>query len=411
MCLVRFRLRFRVLEWKAAAVIAKDFDKEYENGTCIRSIFDGGRDRGAYIDHFLEAHETGWVATVIEEIARSSRIDYVEFEVLSDLVWAARIKGLPVQHQLKPEDLSGIGSKKKHWAAAVMLLQAARFDFNYREVRRITSLLTGCDEYFGEFKAYKLFSRLASAHDSVEESEVASFLERDIPLKIRHLVLHGMWLDPEGRYSELMIELANRILDDEPRDVVAMLRLAEAYRRQHRYQEAIRSLDRGIDLNDPSNVRMHDDFTRQRVVTNQEWQIWNAVQEHQASLDTQLLEYSENLREEQYAMLFRIVEILGLFFAIVGIFATSISLATLGELAAGQRVLIIASGGGVLACFVLLLHFILKPRDENWTKLVLETIRRKEFRKMQKEIKQDIMSEIFDMLENSRRNDGTWRDC
>ena len=363
----------------------------------ISEIPDEFHARKKFRQDFLKQYGGRWASELASQVGEDPRIDYADFVNISDIVWTAREASLPVQNQYSPSDLSKIGDPKEHWAVAIMLLQAARFDFNYNAVRKIGLLLDKKDEHFGEFTAFEMFAAMASPHFKVEEEQIEEFLKTSRPDKIQHLLLHGMWLAPSGEYADSLVWLSNQVIHENPTDVVAHLRLAEGYRRKNSYGDAIRTLDRGIEINSPSETKMHDDFTRQRIVTTQEAQIWHTLRRHQDSLEQQVIEYGEKLRNEQYVMLFRIVEILALFFAIVGIFATSISLASLGELSGSERVLIIGAGGVILVLFILLLHFILRPKnDRKWQMRRLASDQKR--MELQRE---DLLNELMGALDDT----------
>lgn len=345
---------------------SKTMFKEKKIKLHVKNMPREGDSRSNFREQYIQDYGDNWAETLADQMAVDEHVNYDDFVNISDLVWTARQNHVPVQNLISPMDLTNTRNAKKRWAIAIMLLQAERFDFNYTGVRGVCSMLNKQDEFFGEFTAFNMFSAMASPHDRIPEKEIHDFLKVRRAPKIQHLLLHGMWLSPEGEYSETMVLVSNQVLDDNPRDIVAHLRLAEGLRRKHEYKRAVRILDRGIELNDSRDTKIHEDFTRQRIVTTKEGQMWVLLKKHQESLDDQILEYSEKIRNEQYSMLFRIVEILALFFAIVGLFATSVSLASLGDLSVGQRLSIIFAGGVVLIMFVLLLHFILRPESDRW---------------------------------------------
>lgn len=317
------------------------------------------------VKSYVDTYRGDWVEAVARDCAHEAQMTYADFERLTDLAWEAREHGLSALTRYSLDAPSKWENAKSRWAVAVVLLQSARFDFNYQSIKVILGELER-EEFasFGLYDAFDSFATMAAPGEAVEESKVRDQIRAAYSLrheKIAQLLLHGMWLAPEGGYADAMIETCDNLLTINNSDPVTYLRKAEGHRRAGEYDTAVAALDKGIELNDPSATGVHGDFVRQRVLTIQERHQHERMRAMEEQLQELVTQYSEQLREEQYAIVFRIIEIVALLFAVIGVFGTSVSLAALGDIDWWGRAAIVAASSVVILGFVLVVRFVLRP--------------------------------------------------
>lgn len=288
-----------------------------------------------------------------------------------------------------------------------ILLQAARYDFNFHKIEKL--LFVAGEETTNSslyYRAMLQFSILGSGTTEFEENqhrqnldEIQDIANQTQSEKILSLLLHGLWFTAGSDESSLMLNIGERLLSINPRNSITHMRIAAAYRRKSNYGEAIRSINTALALHSPLDVETHGDLKLERVtIANQQdadlstlnannlsmivmrnefeqgletaQSRWNRKIDEfseQATNDRRRLKqsqasFSSKLQAQMSDSLFKVVEMLGLFTALIALIASVVGANSVGgDIPWYARIAIIAVGGCITLGFFLLLRFIVRP--------------------------------------------------
>lgn len=321
----------------------------------------------------IETHGSRW-ATVFADWAGQVDLSPVRgLDLMTDMAWAARSAGVSAPTVIPLDQLVPTGERGRDAAMALFALQGARFDFDHRRMQQILGLIEPtslAEEQLGD--AFMIFVRLAAGED-VPDAEIADVAPAGAPLKIQHLVLHGLWLSPHSRYGGRLVDLGTRIIRLNPADANAWMRRADGHRRRSEYMAALDAIDTAIYHLPPDQLAIHDDFARQRLFITTESQLHDKIsrlgEEQQEILRTSVSAYGENLRSEYHAMLFRVMEILALFTALIGLLAAAVGASVAGDLSMWERIGVVASASVFLMFFFIMIRILARPRKQTFTRL------------------------------------------
>lgn len=363
-----------------------------------------------YVQRLVDLEGERWPWTLAEKVAANKVDDSELFTFLSDVAWDARQAGKSAIQFIELESVVNVAEGADRFTLAFLYLQSHRYEFHHSAIRQAVARLRRADEWEelnrrGFLEGMSLFAEAASGSQPSGESMI-ELSERSNDWKVSHLLLHGMWLDPHGQYSDEMLSLADRLLELNPDDQIAWMRKAEAYRRKlmgvtahgldsgqkksgesrnsatrrsGRYyaEKAVEAIDRAIELNDPSDTALHDGLVQQRLSITQHSQLNQYFEQklteirHEIDGKTELSiaevekivrNYSDELQEGSQAMLFRIMEIIALFVALIGLLATTVGVSVAGELSVLERLAILAGSSVFLIFFFVMVHVLARPK-------------------------------------------------
>ena len=349
------------------------------------------------------------------ETTAESTSETVWFEpflnMVTDVCWQAREKGLGTH---EPQRVRRHGSVEQprllYLATALIELQLYRFDFNYDGIFDVLGRaddvplqvgpydLNGIYLTFAQLSAGKrvapadLFSSIGLEPES--PTNLSRHLDR-VPVKLRHLLLHGLWLFPFRFYGVEMLILAESLVKSDPKDGNAYYRMGEAYRRiaaatqwdveaqssapqafefeqtlvadpalledqNYCYRRAVESLDMAIRVLDPQQLARHEEYKNYRLLVSTEWQlqtaIRSAVERQVAGVDERVQALSRQLESESNQLVWKSVEVLSLFAALMGLLITNISVLGIESISTLERIGLICLMALIMVGFFLLVR-------------------------------------------------------
>lgn len=388
-------------------------------------------DREAFYDIvFDQADAAQWKSNLVEvaEATFAEAADAIEdmlwFEpflnMVTDVSWKAREQGLGVH---EPDRVRRHGSvmqsRLQYLASALIELQLYRFDFNYDGIFEVLSRADDAPLQIGPYDLngiYLTFAQLSAGRRVVPEELFASIgLDPDsptnlsrkldrVPVKLRHLLLHGLWLFPFRFYGIEMLILAESLVKSDPKDGNAYYRMGEAYRRiasatkwdvdteslavqsleleqtlnsdpalledqNYCYRRAVESLDMAIRVLDPTQLARHEEYKNYRLLVSTEWQVQTAirgaVERQVATVDAKVQELSRQLEEESNQLVWKSVEVLSLFAALMGLLVTNISVLGISGVSTTERIGLVAFMAVIMISFFLLVrNTVFRVRDD-----------------------------------------------
>lgn len=364
-------------------------------------------------------------ATAQETFAQTekttSAVDWFEplLNMVTDVCWKARENGLGTH---EPERVRRHGSVEQprllYLATALIELQLYRFDFNYDGIFEVLSRADDAPLQVGSYDLngiYLMFAQLSAGKrivpaelfssiglDPESPTNLSRHLDR-VPAKLRHLLLHGLWLFPFRFYGVEMLILAESLVKSDPKDGNAYYRMGEAYRRiaaatqwdfepgpsatqalefeqtlsadptlledqNYCYRRAVESLDMAIRVLDPQQLARHEEYKNYRLLVSTEWQVQTAIRgavEHQvAAVDKKVQALSRQLESESNQLVWKSVEVLSLFAALMGLLITNISVLGIDGISTLERFGLIGLMALIMAGFFLLVrNTVFRVRD------------------------------------------------
>ena len=293
-----------------------------------------------------------------------------------------------------------------------ILLQAARYDFNFERVGQLLEVLgphrIRSSLYYRAMKQYSLLGR----NDAADIDEIEAIADASSSEKTLSLLLHGLWFTAGERDAAVMLTIGEKLLTINAYNPVTHMRMAAAYRRQHvhgkdaiaeKFDKAIKSINRAISLLSPLEREAYADFKLERVTistqmdaelrlaeaieassermqleftelvgaTSDAWKsefayFSDALEEKETSWSRQLSNFWKQMQAQLSDSLFKVVEILGLFTALIGLIASVVIGNAIGAAIPWYgRMAIIVTGGVITLAFFVLLRFIVKPKNSD----------------------------------------------
>ncbi|WIM68968.1 hypothetical protein QP027_06255 [Corynebacterium breve] len=352
------------------------------------------------------------------------------FNAVTDLTWKAR----EMRQGFHNEELIMVSpewartSKTAKFALTLIELQLHRFNFDSDGIRRVLDLAEDAPLRFGKLNlnhVFLTFSRLLAGRridpraiyqavgiEAPEGTDSVSL--EDVPVKIKHLLLHAMWLFPQGEYGEEMLVFSESILaDNSPSDFNAHYRRAEAYRRlaatrgtpdhdravpitdrfsgytsttsDALYAEALRSIHMAI-KNLPADANeLHAEFVTYRMMIATERQVHDSIRRRMGRelehVRAQVDAMSERIEQESRNGLLRSIEILALFLAVIGIMSFNISMVGLTGASSWERIGLVVLFAAILFVFYWLVHVTVYRHTH--AEAVVFKVRRKRLEKLE----------------------------
>lgn len=354
------------------------------------------------------------------------------FNAVTDATWKARENNLGVHNEewlrLLPEWAKQ--SRTAEFALILIELQLHRFNFDHDGIRRVLDMASDAPLRFHNLsvtvnlnQVFLTFARLLAGrridpqhvfdavgvpHSDGQDTAVSQL--EPVPLKIKHLMLHGLWLYPDTEYGEQILAFSEAILRyHSPNDFVAHYRRAEGYRRMAAveaaprsdvfsghtvrsrddfYAEALHSVQMAIKNLPADATALHAEFVSYRMMIATERQVQHSIQ---GRVDTELAHVSaevermsEKIEAESRNSLLRSIEILSVFLAVIGVLSFNISLAGLENVGTLERFGLILTAGVILGAFSWMVH-VAVYRHTHAEPVVVKT-RRKQIRELQQRI-------------------------
>ncbi|MGY4968338.1 hypothetical protein ACWGCC_03785 [Streptomyces nigrescens] len=199
-------------------------------------------------------------------------------DVVADVAWQARADGHSALLLLEPDELTCAATNPltaRTYRHAY--LGTLRYDFRCRRIETLVHdmpehVVNGLDCYSRALHAFALLGQSRPAGFALMQQVLNE--AGDHP-KTLHVLLHGVWLGHAlpGR-EEHMLQLLARPPFAAGTDPIAQFRKAAALRGLGRYDQALASIDRALDLLPPGDVAVHADLVRERalITAAQEWQ-------------------------------------------------------------------------------------------------------------------------------------------
>ncbi|UQE73266.1 tetratricopeptide repeat protein [Gordonia sp. PP30] len=296
------------------------------------------------------------------------------FELASSAItWQLRIAHTALLNALTlGQVITEMESSDPHFQTHLaILLQTARYDFNFIRIEQILNAVgesvTNSSLYY---RAMLQYSRMGRAKQvTADEIETIAGAARDSE-KILSLLLHGLWFTSGRAYAEQMLALGSRLLELNPDNAVTHMRMASAYRRLGRFDDAIRAINDAIKLHPPADREAHNDFKLERVTIaiqqdaklRLDAEIARQLEIEGGRQRRKLNSLIERTNDQLSDSLFKVVEILGVFTAIIGAIATVVASNAAGDgIEWWGRVLIVLAGGLIILGFFALLRWIVRP--------------------------------------------------
>lgn len=331
-----------------------------------------------------------WISD-LTRIAREYALSLPDVRsIVADLTWLARERGAPYPDLPPAGDIDG-DTTLDRLVQVYAYCHRLRYDFRYaqlwRDSRRWRELWEGDPPSDPLVAALAAFGALGSGASYLEQGRALVGAAVDHPeadARTRHVALMALQVAPDfpGRY-EFMLQISSEMIDKGEVDPNVHFRRAWAMRGLGRYEEALVAVDRAIDMLPPASNAVHQDYIRERelIISSRQTEkrmeamassmiatLTTEVNRAQADAQREIQSAQEQLRSEVGERLnearslvseglFRIIEILGLFIAILG-FVIGSGFIFLDSQAVNQRIyaMIVVLVGSV--AFFLLLRLV-----------------------------------------------------
>lgn len=363
--------------------------------TFAREIFSCGPGRDYVVERLRDSHlgnaawrlatwdveetvkngDDGWIGSA-QSWLESSDADWGRSaSFCADVAWAARAARNSALLHIDSTDLPSRISTPADRGLLHILIQSQRYDFRFRSIREtVASLripLVDLDPFSRAVHAFALLGQ--NADTALDEFAAVSQLGGGHE-KVAHALLHGLWMatrlpDQANRILDL-IELSEVLRDNDP---IVALRRAYALRKLRRYDDAIQALDLGMLNLSPASVEVHQDFTRERAMIlvvqeieelyGRERQILDGeAARHVRELSDAVTAKADQIENKISESLFKMIEILALFTAVVALLASGVASVTIGDLEWWQRGALILTSGAVVMTFFFAIRAVVQPR-------------------------------------------------
>jgi tetratricopeptide (TPR) repeat protein len=206
-------------------------------------------------------------------------------------------------------------------------------------------------------------------------AQVDAVLARaDDDRSVLHALIDGLrFAERVPNHLEVMLDLLRRPTFSDRRDTTILFREAFALRRLGRYDEALAAIDRSLALLSPNDVdryqqrmaeryRIIDERHLTRLLEQETRRIKDEARSEMEQTSQAVLDQLEGevaaVRTQAAESLFKIVEILGIFTAIIALVVASVASATIGDLVWWHRAVLIVVGGIVAIGFFVTLRYV-----------------------------------------------------
>ncbi|MGI5204292.1 hypothetical protein ACQEU6_22250 [Spirillospora sp. CA-108201] len=306
------------------------------------------------VDHFAAATAgplSAWVDDFVSRVEEFGLPVQQIRRAATDLAWLARKNG---QGYLDEADRARILAAGNTRTARLCLAyihgQRLRFDFKFAQIHRL------CVDWLAEFEDDALVRSLAAfAALGTRATNGLGMFRRavdapDADDKTNQVLLTGInFADHLPEQPQMMLDLSDEMMARGQENSIVYYRRATAYRKLGRFDDGLHEIDRAIDALGPGDVLVHEQFTQERrsIILAQDLQnqierntqavadsiaaqvderIAAASAELEQRLDEASLRLTQRIDVAQEMVssgLLKMVEILGLFVALVGFVAGS----------------------------------------------------------------------------------------
>lgn len=361
----------------AAQLTADDLEALKDH---LRDSTIGGAASKTAIAYFtsLAVRDHEWPDRLEEWCWQSHLSDDLLIPIINAVTWSARERGssallsMTVEHlhdsRIEPERLK---------IRSYIFLTSARYNFDFSLIHRGLSYLPDPFRSSTEYLiALSTFSRMGQGR-RYDLHTVERLQEETGSTKVLQLLLHALWFTNGQDEAHLMITIADRLLTQDRTDSVTLMRKATALRRLGKYGWATKVIDQAISTLNATETTIHQDYVRERelisVQAETERKIKDLSETMMRDMSSTIEDRVEYFRSEMAKQgeasarqtsdaLFKVVEILGLFTALIAVIAATLGSAFTGDMSWWQRLAIVAAGTLFPIAFFALLRKIVEPR-------------------------------------------------
>ncbi|MEU9872246.1 hypothetical protein AB0C87_30890 [Actinomadura sp. NPDC048021] len=337
------------------------------------------------VDHYAAATAGPPSAWTDEFVARVEEFGLSVLQIrraATDLAWLARKNG---QGYLDETDRARILAANNTRTARLCLVyihgQRLRFDFKFAQLHRL------CIGWLAEFDddalvlSFAAFSALGTRASNAPGLFRRAVDAPDADDKSNQVLLTGInFADHLPEQPQMMLDLSDEMMARGQENAIVYYRRASAYRKLGRFADGLHEIDRAIDALGPGDVLVHEQFTQERrsIILAQDLQnqmerntqaiadsiaaqvderIAAASAELEQRLDEASLRLAQRVDAAQEMVssgLLKMVEILGLFVALVGFIAGSGAVVIKSQGLQERALSMLLVVGGALVFFTLL---------------------------------------------------------
>jgi tetratricopeptide (TPR) repeat protein len=328
--------------------------RSLQRNGAARSKPDGDGDSWAIIETLAAAADLGVVAAEVRNGA------------ISDLAWDERSHGAPMPTLDELRDGGGDGQGARELCAVIFIAQRLRYDFKFAELQ---SFLRDSASHYGDdamVRALAAFAELGLRTERAGGMVKGALRMPDADSVCRSTILHGLWfhIDLEDQ-ARRIIKLADKMVELGEEDANLYYWRAYALRRDGRYGQALKSIDEAIRRLPANENNVHQDYVRERelIVTmimyrQQTDDYVNAkVSQAMEEIDARAVQARDTIS----GSLASLVEVLGLFIAIIA-FLAGTTFTAFQDLSTWARIgTLVALLAGALAFFLVLRLVVVNP--------------------------------------------------
>jgi tetratricopeptide (TPR) repeat protein len=260
-----------------------------------------------------------------------------------------------------------------------LFLTALRYEFRCRAIEHFVESMvrppSALDPYVHAVYAFALLAQ--NKPEGVEEMNAVLARGDSDDASVLHALQEGLRFAEEvPGQAEMMLTLWRRPPFTDRRDSTVLLREAFALRKLGRYDEALTTIDRSLMLLQPNEVDRYANRMSER------WRILEQrdlaqriereyakahedaraeVEETSRRLLAQIEEEVSGVRRQVADSLFRVVEIIGIFTAVIALVIGGAAAGNSDQIEWWQRAVLIAVSGVVAIGFFVLLRFVVRP--------------------------------------------------
>jgi hypothetical protein len=334
------------------------------------------------VNHFsplVDTEPLEWIWNLSDRFEHHALPLPVIRSVTADLAWAARHAARPYPDEAEWEAALAAAppNTMRPLVVAYVLGQRLRFDFKLERLRSWSR------RWLDLFTDDALILGLAAfAELGLKDSEGFEFFKRstqspNADARSRHVCLAAMWFaDHIEDQPKILLELSSEMISKGEVNSDVYYRQALGLRKLGRYKEALQAIDRAMDKREVGDLEVYQNYARERELIGTTVAINEQVQKVTSDISDRLdarleeqiqaasVELQKRVDNAQRVMadsLLRIIEILGLFVAIVGFLigtgAVVLKAETFGELAIAVTLGLVSS-----VAFFLLLRLVMSVR-------------------------------------------------
>ena len=320
------------------------------------------------VDHFsplVDTERLEWMWDLSDRFERHALPLPVIRSVTADLAWAARRAARPYPEEAEWESalVAAPANLMRRRVMAYVLGQRLRFDLKLEHLRWWSR------RWLEVFADDALILGLAAfAELGLYNSEGLEFFKRstqspNADAKSRHVCLAAIWFANHVRdQPKMLLELSSEMISKGEVNSDVYYRRSLGLRRLGRYNDALQAIDRAMSIRDSGDLEVFQNYARERelicatAAINEQMQ--KQLKEQIEAASAELKKRVDTAQQVMADSLLRIIEVLGLFVAIVGFLigtgAVVLKADTFGELAFAMTLALVGS-----VAFFLLLRLVM----------------------------------------------------